>query len=85
MDATHSVKEIDKLNGKEHSMVKWVILITTLILSLLSTGTATAVVPVPISFFPIVLGQTNSLQNPSRLSKDEVAELLEQALSLIHI
>ena len=71
------------MNGKEHSMVKWVILITTLILSLLSTGTATAVVPVPISFFPIVLGQTNSLQNPSRLSKDEVAELLEQARAAI--
>ncbi len=71
------------MNGKEHSMVKWVILITALILSLFTTGTATAVVRVPIAFFPIVLGQTNSPQNLSRLSKGEVAELLEQARAAI--
>jgi len=67
------------LNGKEHSIVKWVILITTLILSFLVTGTATAVVPGTVAVLPIVLGQTNGLQNPSRLSKHEVADLLEQA------
>jgi general secretion pathway protein D len=67
------------LNGKEHSIVKWVILITTLILSFIATGTATAVVPGTVAVFPIVLGQTNGLQNPSRLSKREVGDLLEQA------
>lgn len=67
------------MNGKEHSIVKWVILITTLILSFLVTGTATAVVPGTVAVLPIVLGQTNGLQNPSRLSKHEVADLLEQA------
>ncbi len=71
------------MNGKEHSVVKRVILITTLMLSLLATGTATAVVPGTVTVFPIVLGQTNGLQNPSRLSKREVAELLEQARAAI--